>query len=178
MESNIPGPLGAELRSQAVFRKFIEVALDSDLEDDDDDELYPGPPSLIYASHASTWYNRVKIGDYLRGVSVTPFLSLTRTPEVGAKKTERAARTIWEAAAGVVRVGEQIIAHSDTYIRKEAAQIHPGETPRRPLEALLDADKSRSWAEPWQRVLMFFVRTQVCRSTPRRRVTTPALPGR
>jgi hypothetical protein len=176
MQSHIPGPLGEELRRQDVVREFIEAALDSD--PDEVEEHHPGQSRLIYASHASTWYNRERVGDYLWGVPVTPFLSLTKTPEARAKKTERAARTIWEAAVGVVRVGEQIIAHSDTCIRKEAAQIHQGETPRQPLEALLDTEKLRSWAEPWQRVLMFFVRTQVCRLVSEQRCTARVLSRR
>lgn len=126
------------------------------------DVFHEEQPRLIYACQAPTWYKRVGVGEKLQGRPIASVLSLTKEPEAGAKMTEVAARTIWEAAAGVVRVGEQIIAHSPTCIREEAAQIHQGKTPHRPLKALLDTDERRPRAEPWQRILMFFVRTQVC----------------
>jgi hypothetical protein len=134
----------------------------SDIQRHLSDIFYQEKPKSIYASEAPTWYKRVGVGEKLQGLPIASFLSLTKKPESWTK-TEQAARTIWVAATGVVRAGEQIIAHSDTCIREEAGQIHQGETPRRPLEELRDMDERRSWAEPWQRVLMFFVRTQVCR---------------
>jgi hypothetical protein len=149
----------------------------SDIQRHLSDIFYKEQPKSIYASEAPTWYKRVGVGEKLQALPIASFLSLTMKPESGTK-TDQAARTIWEAVEDVVRVGEQIIAHSDTCIREEAAEIHPGKTPHQPLQALLDRAKHRSWAEPWQRVLMFFVRTQVCLVVSEQRCTARAWPGK
>lgn len=116
---------------------------------------------LIQASQPSTWYRRVGLSDYLGNAPLVPFPNLVKGPVEGVGDIETAAQAIWDALAGVVRVGEQIIAYSGRSVREKAAQIHRDRKPRGPLKAFRDADELRLWAEPWQRVLMFFVRSQV-----------------
>lgn len=136
---------------------------------DEPDEI-PSRPSgvyhneqsrLIYVSRASTWYKRVGLSNYLRDTPLVPFLDLAKDAAESGGDIEAAAQAIWNALAGVVRVGEQNITHSGRAVREKAAQIHRDRKPRGPLEAFRGVDELRLWVEPWQRVLMFFVRTQV-----------------
>jgi hypothetical protein len=147
MQSNIPTPVSQDHHLKGV------------------DELHTDQPQLIYVSQLRTWYKLAGLEMYLQGAPIALLPSLTKTP-VDSEAGTKPAQAIWNAAAGVVQVGEHIIAHSDEFIQKYAAQIHPHEIPQRPLQALKGAATLRVWAEPWQRILMFFVRTQVCRLVP------------
>jgi hypothetical protein len=87
------------------------------------------------------------VEEYLQGVPLDPFLSLIKIP-VENEAVTKAAQVIWDAAAGVVRVGEQIIAHTDTFILKDVARIHRDRTLHKPIQALEDTEILRLWAEP------------------------------
>jgi len=137
---------------------------------DDKRHLDDYKPRWIDASQAPTWYMRTGLGEYLQDLPIAPFLSWTKTPGESGAETGPA-QAIWNAAARMVQVGEQILTHSDEFILKNAARIHPNEAYLEPLQALKEPKTLSCWSEPWQRVLMFFVRTQVCHLVSRKRWT-------
>ena len=68
---------------------------------------------------------------YLQGVSVSRAraLSQVKMPVESGQATDAAAQVIWDAATVVVGVGEQIIGHTDTCMREEAAKTYQHRAP-------------------------------------------------
>lgn len=64
------------------------------------------------------------VEEYWQGASRARVLSLVKMPIESGEATDAAAQAIWDAATDVVRVGEQIIGHTDTCIREEAAKTY------------------------------------------------------
>lgn len=69
------------------------------------------------------------IKEYLQGVSRARALSQVKMPIESRQATDAAAQIIWHAATDVVGVGKQIIGHTDTYIREEAAKTYQHRAP-------------------------------------------------
>jgi superfamily II DNA or RNA helicase len=61
---------------------------------------------------------------------------------------------------GVARVSQRITKQCGHLIRIEAARTDEHQSPYQPLQAYMDMDNIGRHVEPWQRILMFFARTQ------------------
>jgi hypothetical protein len=70
------------------------------------------------------------------------------------------ARRIWVAIGEVAQISQQITKATGNAIRSEAARTEKDRSPVKPLQAYMDTTSIQKHVEPWQRVLMFFVRTQ------------------
>jgi hypothetical protein len=65
--------------------------------------------------------------------------------------------------AEVAQVSQLLTKATGEFIRSEAARTEKDRSPAKALQAYMDIASIRKHVEPWQRVLMFFVRTQVPR---------------
>lgn len=68
-------------------------------------------------------------------------------------------RIIWDAMHGVAAYGQRVAKHAGTNLNFEA-QRTSAEAATKPLQPYLDGDNLSKHVEPWQRILMFFARTQ------------------
>ena len=128
-------------------------------------------------SDANQWLNRAGWAKYLKKLKRTDLLAMVEEPDgVGSgSKSEKQSRedddaiqtreeiaaVIWKAMKDVARASQTSVMHRiGIFIRMEAIRTEKHQTRFQPLQTYMDEDSVDSHVQPWQQVLMFFVRTQ------------------
>lgn len=114
---------------------------------------------------ATPWLNRTGWVQYLQGTPREPLVQSIARPEDDAEGPERAALAIWEAMVRLAKVSQDVAKSCGHLLRIDIARTMKDESPHSPLLAYLNAAGIQKHVEPWQQILMFFARTQVCLST-------------
>jgi hypothetical protein len=70
--------------------------------------------------------------------------------------------TIWEAMGRLATVSQDIAKACGHLLRIDVARTMKDESPHKPLLAYLDTTTIKKHVQPWQEIMMFFARTQVC----------------
>lgn len=109
---------------------------------------------------ANPWLRRTQWPAYLEGVLVRPLLQSLETPATEAIDDEAVVRAIWNVMGSVAATSQRVTKHCGHFARVEAARTEQHESPFTPLLAYMDEANIQLHAEPWQRILVFFARTQ------------------
>lgn len=110
---------------------------------------------------ATPWLNRTGWARYMRGLPLRPVVESMDRPADDAVGDDGTALAIWCAMDRLAQVSQRIAKASGHILRIEIARTKQAESPHDPLMAYMrDVDIHRH-VEPWQRILMFFARTQV-----------------
>jgi len=122
-------------------------------------------PTIIQAGEideANPWLDRTGWARYLHGQTPKALRICIETPAEDAEGPEATARVIWDAILGVASKSQSITKQTGHLLRIEAARTDMQSIPSKPLQAYMHehAELERH-VEPYQRVLMFFARTQV-----------------
>ena len=122
-------------------------------------------PTMIQAGdidEANPWLDRTGWARYLHGQTPKALRICVETPADDAEGAEATARVIWDAMLGVASKSQSITKQTGHLLRIEAARTDMQSIPSKPLQAYMHehAELERH-VEPYQRVLMFFARTQV-----------------
>lgn len=111
---------------------------------------------------ATPWLNRTGWVRSLQGIPHRPLVASTKRPQLDADGPQRAALMIWQAMERLAHVSQAIAKQCGHLLRIEVARTTKNEVPNKPLLAYLDATVIPNHVSPWQRILMFFARIQVC----------------
>ena len=111
---------------------------------------------------ATPWLNRTGWIRYLQGVPRRElFHSTARPEEETAEGSERAAGTIWQAVHRLATVSQDVAKACGHLLRIEISRTAKHESPHSPLLAYLNPADIQKHVAPWQKIMMFFARTQV-----------------
>ena len=111
---------------------------------------------------ATPWLNRTGWVRYLQGTPRQALFESTQRPADDAEGPERAILTIWEAMGRLATVSQDIAKACGHLLRIDVARTMKDESPHKPLLAYLDTTTIKKHVQPWQEIMMFFARTQVC----------------
>lgn len=111
---------------------------------------------------ATPWLNRTGWVRYLQGTPRQPLYDSTQRPAEDATGPEQAALAIWEAMERLAYVSQEIAKVCGHLLRIDIVRTMKDESPQKPLFAYLDPAAIKKQVAPWQEILMFFARTQVC----------------
>lgn len=109
---------------------------------------------------ATSWLNRTGWLDYLKGIPADLLVRSMERPTEDSEGPEGAAYAIWQAMERLAIVSQQVTRASGFLVRIEAARTQKAESPYKPLLAYMNEAEIIDHIEPWQRILMFFTRTQ------------------
>jgi hypothetical protein len=87
----------------------------------------------------------------------------TARPQDHAEGPERAAFVIWQAIHRLATASQEVAKACGHLLRIDIARTTKHESPHSPLLAYLHPADVQKHVAPWQRIMMFFARTQVCR---------------
>ncbi|KAJ6113213.1 hypothetical protein N7523_006530 [Penicillium sp. IBT 18751x] len=104
---------------------------------------------------ANPWLRRTQWAQYLQGIPVRPLSEAIATPNPDTEGPEGI-----DAMDQIARVSQRITKQCGHLIRIEAARTEKDQSPHQLLQAYMDIDNIIRHVELWQRVLMFFARTQ------------------
>lgn len=111
---------------------------------------------------ATPWLRRTGWVRYLQGVERRPLIDSMERPAETAEGDERAMLVIWEAMHRLASVSQQIATHCGHLIRIDIVRDAKDHSPHKPFQAYLEQTKSmQKHIMPWQKIMMFFARTQV-----------------
>ena len=121
-------------------------------------------PAIIQAGaidEANPWLDRTGWARYLHGQSPKQLRICIETPAEDAEGPEATARVIWDAMFGVASKSQSITKQTGNLLRIEAARTDIQSIPSKPLQAYMhESTELERHVEPYQRILMFFARTQ------------------
>lgn len=110
---------------------------------------------------ATPWLNRTGWIRYLQGVPRRELLESMERPQDDADGPERAALAIWEAINRLAAASQEVAKACGHLLRIDITRTMKDESPHSPLLAYLNPAGIQKHVAPWQRIMMFFARTQV-----------------
>ena len=118
------------------------------------------------------WLKRTGWISYLEGCDREDLLQSIRQPDEDEdededenadeekQRVERMATVIWQAMGEVAAISQETAAASGVMLRLEAIRTEMHQTRYQPLQPYQEASSIKRRCQPWQQMLMFFVRTQ------------------
>ncbi|RJE17274.1 hypothetical protein PHISCL_10389, partial [Aspergillus sclerotialis] len=109
---------------------------------------------------ATPWLNRTGWVRYLQGLPRRELLDSTARPQDGIEGTEGAAWVIWQAVHRLASVSQNVAQACGHLLRIDVNRTTKHESPHSPLLAYLNPADMQKHVAPWQKIIMFFARTQ------------------
>jgi hypothetical protein len=110
---------------------------------------------------ANPWLRRTGWLKYLKGFSREQLLSYVAKPEDTEDESESVEQVIWRTVEEVGSICQATVSRCSPSIRMEAVRTEKHQTQHKPLETYWDPDAIHRRTDPWKKMLMFFVRTQL-----------------
>lgn len=153
-----PGAFDAVKDSTSIWKSAWQQASECYDEKRRSDIIEPGEIDEV-----NPWLRRTGWISYLSGCSQADLLAMIQAPDVnveGTTRNEAIAQVIWSAICEVAIASEDVVRESGVMLRFEVIRTEVDQVKYAPLEVYREGGRVDKRCQPWQQMVMFFVRTQ------------------